>query len=94
MASASAQNGWRKRDGSRPEKEPKKGEGRGNKRRQSQPGRDEGKAKHETGQNDDYLDRPNPFPRPLSALIGFDQSKRSKQGISSFGERTSSAAVF
>ncbi|GFX07223.1 uncharacterized protein TNCV_2972001 [Trichonephila clavipes] len=34
-ASASAQNGWRKRDGSRHEKEPKKGKGRGNKRRQS-----------------------------------------------------------
>ncbi|GFT97395.1 hypothetical protein TNCV_4838201 [Trichonephila clavipes] len=48
-ASASAQNGWRKRDGSRHEKEPKKGEGRDNKRRQSQPGRDMGGAKHETG---------------------------------------------
>ncbi|GFV59395.1 probable RNA-directed DNA polymerase from transposon X-element [Trichonephila clavipes] len=45
-------NGWRERDGSRHEKEPKKGEGRGNKRRQSQTGCDVGGAKHETGQND------------------------------------------
>ncbi|GFV09187.1 hypothetical protein TNCV_4077891 [Trichonephila clavipes] len=30
---------------------PKKGEGRGKKRRQSQPGRDMGGAKHETGRN-------------------------------------------
>ncbi|GFW35150.1 hypothetical protein TNCV_5067151 [Trichonephila clavipes] len=30
-------------------KKPKTGEGRGNKRRQSQPGRDVGGAKHETG---------------------------------------------
>ncbi|GFV75016.1 uncharacterized protein TNCV_2114411 [Trichonephila clavipes] len=40
-----------------------------------------------------FSDRPNPFPRPLLASIGFDQSKRSKQGISSFGERTSPATV-
>ncbi|GFU98265.1 hypothetical protein TNCV_2420321 [Trichonephila clavipes] len=32
-------------------KKPKTGEGRGNKRRQSQPGRDVGGAKHETGRN-------------------------------------------
>ncbi|GFV37737.1 hypothetical protein TNCV_1001751 [Trichonephila clavipes] len=40
-----------KRDGGQHEKEPKTGEGRGNKRRQSQPGRDVGGAKHETGRN-------------------------------------------
>ncbi|GFW04403.1 hypothetical protein TNCV_877731 [Trichonephila clavipes] len=32
-------------------KKPKTGEGRGNKRRQSQSGRDVGGAKHETGRN-------------------------------------------
>ncbi|GFV16038.1 RNA-directed DNA polymerase from mobile element jockey [Trichonephila clavipes] len=36
-----------KRDGSQHEKKPKNGEGRGNKRRQSEPGRDLGGAKHE-----------------------------------------------
>ncbi|GFT51065.1 hypothetical protein TNCV_4490431 [Trichonephila clavipes] len=41
-----------------------------------------------------FSDRPNSFPRPHSASIGFDQSKRSKQGSSSIGERTSSATVY
>ncbi|GFU02362.1 hypothetical protein TNCV_1238571 [Trichonephila clavipes] len=40
-----------KRDGGQHEKKPKSGEERGNKRRQSQPGRDMGGAKHETGRN-------------------------------------------
>ncbi|GFV58141.1 hypothetical protein TNCV_687481 [Trichonephila clavipes] len=41
-----------KRDGGQHEKEAQNwGEGRGNKRRQSQPGRDVGGAKHETGRD-------------------------------------------
>ncbi|GFX40976.1 hypothetical protein TNCV_2216741 [Trichonephila clavipes] len=40
-----------KRDGGQHEKEAQNWEGRGNKRRQSQPGRDVGGAKHETGRN-------------------------------------------
>ncbi|GFT41246.1 hypothetical protein TNCV_594931, partial [Trichonephila clavipes] len=48
-AGASAQNEWQKRDGGQHEKEAQNGEGRGNKRRQSQSGRDVGGAKHETG---------------------------------------------
>ncbi|GFV95246.1 hypothetical protein TNCV_2048731 [Trichonephila clavipes] len=49
-ASASAQNGWRKSDGNQ-KKETQKRKGRGNKRRQSQSGRDVVGAKHETGRN-------------------------------------------
>ncbi|GFU77630.1 hypothetical protein TNCV_1107411 [Trichonephila clavipes] len=77
-----------KRDGGQHENKPKTGEGRGNKRRQSESGRDVGGAKHETGRNGElatqfqdllvsgglFSDRPNPFPRPLSAMIGLDQS--------------------
>ncbi|GFT55602.1 hypothetical protein TNCV_2528771 [Trichonephila clavipes] len=40
-----------KRDGGQHEKEAQNWGGRGNKRRQSQPGRDVGGAKHETGRN-------------------------------------------
>ncbi|PRD19553.1 UNVERIFIED_CONTAM: hypothetical protein NCL1_57019 [Trichonephila clavipes] len=39
-------------------------------------------------------DRPNPFPRPLSALTGSGQSKRSQQGSFFFSARTSSAPLF
>ncbi|GFV24887.1 hypothetical protein TNCV_883551 [Trichonephila clavipes] len=54
-AGASAQNEWQRGTEANMRKKPKTGEGRGNKRRQSQPGRDVGGAKHETGrkgQND------------------------------------------
>ncbi|GFT55956.1 hypothetical protein TNCV_402501 [Trichonephila clavipes] len=48
---ASAQNEWQRGTEANMRKKPKTGEGRGNKRRQSQPGRDVGGAKHETGRN-------------------------------------------
>ncbi|GFT39844.1 hypothetical protein TNCV_4869891 [Trichonephila clavipes] len=50
-AGASAQNEWQRGTEANMRKKPKTGEGRGNKRRQSQPGRDVGGAKHETGRN-------------------------------------------
>ncbi|GFS90767.1 hypothetical protein TNCV_1465771, partial [Trichonephila clavipes] len=49
-SSASAQNEWQRGTEANMRKKPKLGEGRGNKRRQSQPGRDVGGAKHETGE--------------------------------------------
>ncbi|GFT85251.1 hypothetical protein TNCV_497041 [Trichonephila clavipes] len=50
-AGASAQNEWQRGTEANMRKKPKTGEGRGNKRRQSQPERDVGGAKHETGRN-------------------------------------------
>ncbi|GFV23919.1 hypothetical protein TNCV_272821 [Trichonephila clavipes] len=50
-AGASAQNEWQRGTEANMRKKPKTGEGRGNKRRQSQSGRDVGGAKHETGRN-------------------------------------------
>ncbi|GFV12156.1 hypothetical protein TNCV_1536531 [Trichonephila clavipes] len=50
-AGASAQNEWQRGTEANMRKKPKTGGGAGNKRRQSQPGRDVGGAKHETGRN-------------------------------------------
>ncbi|GFW49094.1 putative RNA-directed DNA polymerase from transposon X-element [Trichonephila clavipes] len=50
-AGASAQNEWQRGTEANMRKKPKIGEGRDNKRRQSQSGRDVGGAKHETGRN-------------------------------------------
>ncbi|GFY44170.1 hypothetical protein TNIN_497021 [Trichonephila inaurata madagascariensis] len=47
--SASAQNGGRKSEGNQGKNDPKQMEGQGNKRRQSQSGRDVGGAKHGDG---------------------------------------------
>ncbi|GFS82048.1 hypothetical protein TNCV_1791111 [Trichonephila clavipes] len=46
-----SKNEWQRGTEANMRKKPKTGEGRGNKRRQSQPGRDVGGAKHETGRN-------------------------------------------
>ncbi|GFS91310.1 hypothetical protein TNCV_1307171 [Trichonephila clavipes] len=72
-----------KRDGSRHEKMPKKrgGATRGGKANQDATWVEPNTKLGETA-------------RPLSASIGLDQSKRSKQGNSSISEWTSSATVF